>query len=125
MLAATPCSRSLASPARTTLMRLISVMGRSRRQWSTARSSRRTVNLICPRTPGNGHGRSGGIKGERAVTLDPKQSAALREKLLTEVGYITSSDLAGTWAREALIAKNSLIATDAKVVEDAFDRRLS
>src|SRR3989441_6892112 len=35
-----------------------------------------------PRTPGNGHGRGGGIRGERAVTLDPAQSAALREKLL-------------------------------------------
>src|SRR5262247_2857347 len=49
------------------------------------------------RTPGNGHRRSG-IKGERAVTLDPEQSAALREKLLTEVGNITSSDLAAAWA---------------------------
>src|SRR5262245_19145565 len=27
-----------------------------------------------PRTPDNGHGRSGGIMGERAVTLDPEQS---------------------------------------------------
>jgi len=77
------------------------------------------------RTPGNGHGRSGGIKGERAVTLDPEQSAALREKLLTELGNVTSADLAAAWAREALTAKNSLTATDAKLVEDAFERRLS
>src|SRR5262249_19435288 len=77
------------------------------------------------RTPGNGHGRSGGIKGERAVTLDPEQSAALREKLLTELGNIASADLASAWAREALTAKNSLAATDAKLVEDAFERRLS
>jgi hypothetical protein len=78
-----------------------------------------------PRTPGNGHGRGGGIKGERAATLDPEQSAALREKLLTELGNITSADLAAAWAREALTAKNSLTATDAKLVEDAFERRLS
>src|SRR5262249_36844637 len=58
------------------------------------------------RTPGNGHRRSGGIKGERAVTLDPEQSAALREKLLTGLGNITSADLAAAWAREALTAKN-------------------
>jgi hypothetical protein len=77
------------------------------------------------RTPGNGHGRSGGIKGERAVTLDPEQSAALREKLLTELGNITSADLAAAWARNALTAKNSLTTTDAKLVEDAFERRLS
>jgi hypothetical protein len=78
---------------------------------------------MLPRTPGNGH--SGGIKGERAVALDPEQSAALREKLLIEVGNITSVDLAAAWAREALTAKNSLTATDAKLVEDAFERRLS
>src|SRR5262245_13268588 len=77
------------------------------------------------RTPGNGHGRSGGIKGERAVILDPEQSAALRESLLAQLGNISSTDLAAAWAQEALTAKNSLIATDAKLVEDAFERRLS
>jgi ERF superfamily len=77
-----------------------------------------------PRTPGKGPAR-GGMKGEQAVTLDPQQSAALREKLLTELGNITSADLAAAWAREALSAKNSLTATDAKLVEDAFERRLS
>jgi hypothetical protein len=77
------------------------------------------------RTPGNGYGRSGGIKGERAATLDPEQSAALREKLLIEVGNITSADLAAGWARATLAAKNSLAAADAKLVEDAFERRLS
>src|SRR5262244_2532565 len=77
-----------------------------------------------PRTQGNGHGRSG-RKGDVPITLDPEQSAALREKLLIEVGNITSADLAAAWAREALTAKNSLTATDAKLVEDAFERRLS
>jgi hypothetical protein len=76
------------------------------------------------RTPGNGRGR-GGRKGESAVALDPEQSAALREKLLTEVGNITSADLAAAWAHEALTAKNSLTAADAKLVEDAFEQRLS
>src|SRR6516225_1067166 len=79
---------------------------------------------VPPKTPGNGHGR-GGRKGEVPITLDPEQSAALREKLLIEVGTITSADLAAAWAREALSAKNSLTATDAKLVEDAFERRLS
>jgi hypothetical protein len=45
--------------------------------------------------------------------------------LLTELGNITSADLAAAWARDALTAKNSLSATDAKLVEDAFERRLS
>jgi hypothetical protein len=63
--------------------------------------------------------------GEIPLTLDPEQSAALRERLLTEVGNITSADLAAAWAHEALTAKNSLTAADAKLVEDAFERRLS
>jgi len=77
-----------------------------------------------PQTPSNRHAR-GSRKGEIPVTLKPEQSAALREKLLTELGNITSGDLAAAWAREALTAKNSLTATDAKLVEDAFERRLS
>jgi hypothetical protein len=77
-----------------------------------------------PRVPSNGHGR-GGLKIEPPVMLDPDQSAALRERLLTELGNITSADLAATWAREALGAKNSLTAADAKLVEDAFERNLS
>jgi len=77
------------------------------------------------RTPGNGDGRGAGIKGDRVVTLDPERSATLREKLLNEVSNITSVDVAAAWAREALTAKNSLTTTDAKLVEDAFERRLS
>src|SRR6516225_3228000 len=77
------------------------------------------------RTPANGDGRGAGIKGDSVVTLDPERSAALREKLLTELGNIASADLAVAWAREALTAKNSLTTTDAKLVEDAFERRLS
>jgi len=65
------------------------------------------------------------MHGERAAPLEPEQSAALREKLLTELGTITSADLAAIWAQEALTAKNSLTAADAKLVEDAFEHRLS
>jgi ERF superfamily protein len=75
------------------------------------------------RTPGDGHAR--GARKGRMVALDPEQSAALREKLLTEVGNIPSADFAAAWAREALMAKNSLTATDARLLEDAFERRLS
>jgi hypothetical protein len=106
-------------------MRLISVMGRCCRQWSTARSSRRGQSRMPPRTPGNGYARGGRTKLERVVTLDPEQSAALREKLLAELGTIMSADLAVAWAREALTAKNTLTAADAKLVEDSFERRLS
>jgi len=87
------------------------------------RSFNPTDDQSRTRTPGNGRAR-GGRKGEISVTLDPDQSAALREKLLTELGNITSADLAAVWAREALTAKNSLTAADAKLVEDAFERKL-
>src|SRR5262249_29708952 len=45
---------------------------------------------IPARTPVDGHGR-GGRKGEIPVTLDPAKSAGLREKLLTELGNLTSA----------------------------------
>src|SRR5262249_43986734 len=82
-----------------------------------ASNSKDDQSRILARTPGKGH------KGR--ITLNPEQSATLREALLTELGNITSADLAEAWAREALSAKNSLTATDAKLVEDAFERRLS
>ena len=77
-----------------------------------------------PGRPGNEHGR-GNRKSEPRVILDPAQSAELREKLLIEVGNIVSADLAISWAGEALVAKNTLTAADARLVEDAFERRLS
>jgi hypothetical protein len=77
-----------------------------------------------PQRPGNGRGR-GSTKSEPRVILDVTQSAELRDKLLIGVKNIGSADLAATWAGEALIAKNSLTANDAKLVEDTFERRLS
>src|SRR5262249_56303783 len=73
---------------------------------------------------GNGRGR-GSTKSEPRVILDPAQSAQLRDKLVMEVQNIASADLAATWAGEALVAKNSLTAADAKLVEDAFERELA
>ena len=82
---------------------------------------------ISPRLPGNGHARGAprsSTTRRHPVMLGPDQSAALREKLLIEIGKLTSTDLAEPWARDALAAKNSLQAIDAKVVEDVFERRL-
>jgi hypothetical protein len=76
------------------------------------------------RGPGNGRGRIG-IKGEPRALLDAHQSAELREKLVMEVANIASSQRAEMWAREALITKNQLLESDAKLVESAFERRLS
>jgi hypothetical protein len=77
-----------------------------------------------PRTPGNGHARTH-LNRERPALLDADQSSVLRERLVLEIESIPSADLAAAWAREALAAKNSLTASDAKLVEEAFERRLS
>jgi hypothetical protein len=76
------------------------------------------------RAPGNGHARSG-MKREHPILLDPERPVELREKLLNEIANIRSVDLAAAWAGEALAARNSLTANDAKLVEDAFECRLS
>ena len=100
----------------------VMVLARKHCQLTNTRSCRGP--RVPPRKPGNGQRRNS-IHGERPGPLEPEQSAALREKLLTKLGTITSADLAAIWAQEALTAKNSLTAADAKLVEDAFEHRLS
>jgi ERF superfamily len=79
---------------------------------------------VPSRTTGNGRGR-GMTKIEHPAMIDGEQSAALRDRLLAEIGNIASAEVDASWAREALTTKNSLTATDAKFVEDAFERRLT
>jgi hypothetical protein len=62
-------------------------------------------NWLPPaRMPGNGHLRNT-LKSKPTVLLDPSQSAALREKLILEIGGLTSDDFAATWAAGARAAK--------------------
>jgi hypothetical protein len=61
----------------------------------------------------------------KTAVLLADESAALRERLLTEIAGLTSQDSATTWAGEALSAKNTLTAGDAKLLEDAFEKKLS
>jgi hypothetical protein len=73
----------------------------------------------------SGNGRLRGATKRTTAVLDAAQSAALRNKLLVEVASLTSTDVAVTWATRTLPAKNSLIAADAKVLEGAFEQKLS
>ena len=79
---------------------------------------------------GTGH-QIPGRRGARVIAkpvkpiLDTEASAALRDRLVAEVQAIASSDDATTWAHRILGAKNSLIAPDARQVEDAFQTRLA
>jgi hypothetical protein len=65
------------------------------------------------------------VKPAGALVLSPDQSAALRNRLVGEIADLQSQESATSWARGALAAKNSPTATDAKLVQDAFERRLS
>ena len=71
----------------------------SRRQLTTARSGRRTSNLDAAANAWQWTVRGGASRANAPCTLDPEQSAALREKLLTELGNITSADRAAIWAQ--------------------------
>jgi hypothetical protein len=79
---------------------------------------------VPSRAPGNGRGREM-TKGEPPAIIDSEQSASLRDRLLAEIGNIASAELAASWAREALAAKNKIAIPDAKLVEDTFEQRLA
>jgi hypothetical protein len=64
-------------------------------------------------------------KCERPPILDSARSAALRDRLVHEVSGLASVEVAAEWARSALAAKNTLTASDARLVQVAFELRLS
>jgi ERF superfamily len=76
------------------------------------------------RSHGNGRLR-GAAKPATASVHSPANSAALRDRLLGDIANLPSQDGATDWAQAALAAKNHLTPDDAKLVEDAFESRLS
>ena len=81
----------------------------------------------------NGHGQAAAVSGNprrpltirTATTLAADQSALQRDRLLTELEGLQSSDAAADWAHRSLPAKNSLTAADAQLVEDGFRVKLA
>ena len=70
----------------------------------------------------------GSPKSQRAPSkpiLSADASAVLRDKLLTGLAGIVSVDELDRWVQSCLPAKNTLTATDARVVEAAFQTRLA
>jgi ERF superfamily len=73
----------------------------------------------------------GAFAKNRKPWTPPKQalaqeaSAALRDRLLGELGSLASADQATGWAQRALGAKNTLRDVDAAVVEAAFASRMA
>jgi hypothetical protein len=84
-----------------------------------------TLGLPLSSQPqGNGKAR-GVLRNPIAVVLPVDESAALRERLLSEIASLASPESATSWARAALAAKNSLTAADAKVLEYAFEQKIA
>ena len=59
------------------------------------------------------------------VLLSTENSAALREKLISELEVFTEVDALTNWAQQILALKNQLIASDAQAVEAAFAAKLN
>jgi hypothetical protein len=94
--------------------------------------SSKTLSPETPKGPSNGQldraqheaslpgrrdeGQRTGVK----PILGPEASAQLRDRLIAEVHELGSSDDAGIWAHKKLAEKNTLIAEDAQVLEEAF-----
>jgi hypothetical protein len=57
--------------------------------------------------------------------LRRKLSAVLRDRLLRDLGNLSSAEGAAVWARRILPAKNTLHAADAREVEEAFQVKLA
>jgi ERF superfamily len=84
---------------------------------------------------GRGNGLTGSafaVRGSRKTNdttakpvLEPQQSALQRDRLLTELEILDTSDAATSWAQRVLNSKNSLTAADAQRVEAAFQVKLA
>ena len=59
------------------------------------------------------------------ATVAPALSGSVRELLVAQVEALESPEAAVVWASKSLSAKNSLAATDARLVEDAFRAKIA
>jgi ERF superfamily len=77
-----------------------------------------------PRSDGNGRTRAAARAAGTSV-FSSDESAALWDRLLGEIAGLRSVESATNWAQGALAVKNQLTASDAKLLEEAFEKRLS
>ena len=68
--------------------------------------------------------RDSNVRTQAKPILEAKASAQLRDRLIAEISELGSSDEAAIWAHKMLAEKNTLIAEDAQVLEEAFQGRL-
>jgi hypothetical protein len=105
----------------------------------SARGEKRTASGAVPRRllqvgrwPASGvpeaanpHRPQGNGKRPRPPMLDAKSSAVLRDRLVGDIASIPSAEHGAEWPYKALPAKNTLTASDARLVQLAFELRLS
>ncbi|MET4279819.1 MULTISPECIES: ERF family protein [unclassified Bradyrhizobium] len=60
----------------------------------------------------------------RAPVLDPPRSAELREQLLSQLEALLASEGLLAWAKASLPLKNTLLESDARLVESAYQNKL-
>jgi hypothetical protein len=72
----------------------------------------------------SGHRAKMGLTPSRPK-LEAEASATVRKQLIIELAEIRSGEEAADWAHRVMGAKNSLIAADATLVEEAFQARLT
>jgi hypothetical protein len=84
-----------------------------------------TAGSPFPWQPRGNRKARGAAKPPSPVILPVDESAELRDRLLGDVAELESQESATKWAREALPAKNSLTAADAKLLEEAFGQKVA
>ena len=72
----------------------------------------------------NGSARKPATRPAKPI-LAPEASAVVRAQLMAELEVITVSEDAITWAHNRLPAKNTLMADDARIIEDAFQAKMA
>jgi ERF superfamily len=77
---------------------------------------------LLPPSPSRRNGKAS--VGQPNHILPPDQSAEVRQRLLSEVAGLASTDEAAMWAHHILPVKNTLAAADARLLEQAFQSRL-
>ena len=61
----------------------------------------------------------------RKSILEPEPSSVLRDQLVMDLAGFTTAEETTAWARRILRAKNSLTTEDARLVEEAFETKLT
>jgi hypothetical protein len=77
-----------------------------------------------PSTPVSGNGSSRKLPHPPRPILGADDSAALRGELQAQLASLSSGEELAAWAHRTLPAKNTLTATDARAIEEAFSTKI-